>query len=100
MIYLKNMQRNILLFVLINWLQVQTGFTQNPYEVECRDQHEVCKCDMAQPECHFRLEIEELRTFASYTVTQQDDEVKTRGVAGDTYYFSETGFSPALPPPK
>ena len=26
--------------------------------------------------------------------------MKTRGVAGDTYYFSETGFSPALPPPK
>ena len=94
------MKRNVLIFVLINWLQVRSGYSRDPYEVECRDQQEVCKCDMAQPECHFRLEIEELRTFASYTVTQQDDEVKTRGVAGDTYYFSETGFSPALPPPK
>ncbi len=94
------MPRNFLIFVLINWLQVRTGYTQDPYEVECRDQQQVCQCDTAQPECHFRLEIEELRTFASYTVTQQDGEVRTRGVAGDTYSYSETGFNPALPPPK
>ena len=94
------MQRNFVISVLITSLQVRIGYSLDPYEVECREQQEVCNCDTAQPECHFRLEIEELRTFASYTVTQQDDEVKTRGVAGDTYYFSETGFSPALPPPK
>ena len=94
------MQRSFLIFVLVIWLQIQIGFTQDTYKVECHDQQETCECDAAHPECHFRLEIEELRTFATYTVTQQDDEVKTRGVAGDTYYFTETGFSPALPPPK
>ena len=100
MYYWRDIHVKFFIIVLITSLQLRTVYTGDPYEVECHDQQEVCECDTAQPECHFRLEIEELRTFTSYTVTQQDDEEKTRGVAGDIYYFSETGFSPALPPPK
>ena len=68
-------------------------------EVECRDQQAVCECNSTKQICHFQLQIEELRTFASYIVRDNGEEV-TRGVAGDTYYFTNTGFVPALRPPK
>ena len=67
--------------------------------VECRDQQAVCECNSTKQICSFQLQIEELRTFASYIVGDSGKEV-TRGVAGDTYYFTDTGFVPALPPPK
>ena len=68
-------------------------------DVKCRDQQETCECDSTKQICHFRLQIEELQTFASYIVKSNGEE-ETRGVAGDTYYFNNTGFVPALPPPK
>jgi FtsP/CotA-like multicopper oxidase with cupredoxin domain len=69
-------------------------------EVECNDQQANCECDSTKPICHFRLQIEELQTFASYILKNNATEEETRGVAGDTYYFTNTGFAPALPPPK
>ena len=68
-------------------------------EVECRDQQATCECDSTKQICHFQLQIEELQTFASYIV-RGDGEEKTRGVAGDTYYYNSTGFVTALPRPK
>ena len=90
----------ILNTLMVISLKMMIAFTQEPYENGCKDQQETCECDKNQKECHFRLEIEELQTFASYIVTQQDGEVKTRGIAGDTYYLNGNGFNPTIPPPK
>ncbi|MCG8625847.1 MAG: hypothetical protein MJE68_28105 [Proteobacteria bacterium] len=65
-------------------------------EVKCKDQQAACECDSTKKICHFRLQIEELQTFASYILKNNGAEEETRGVAGDTYYFTHTGFVPAL----
>jgi FtsP/CotA-like multicopper oxidase with cupredoxin domain len=78
-------------------LQTGVAYTQESIdEVECRDQQATCECDSTKKTCHFRLEIEELRTFASYIVGS-DGEERTRGIAGDTYYYSSKGFATSLP---
>ena len=64
--YVYTMILNILMVTL---LQLRVAFAQDPYEVEFKDQQETC--------VYFQLEIEELQTFTSYTVTQQDREVQT-----------------------
>ena len=69
-------------------------------EVKCKDQQAACECDSTKKICHFRLQIEELQTFASYILKNNGAEEETRGVAGDTYYFTNTGFVPALSPPR
>ena len=90
----------ILRHVAILWLLTGIAYTKETIdEVECRDQKEACECDSTKDICHFQLKIEELQTFASYIVTSNGQE-ETRGVAGDTYYLTNTGFVPALPPPK
>ena len=87
--------------VLAISLQARMTWAQDPrYDVKCEDQQETCECDQTQPDCNFQLEIEELQTFTSYVVRQQDGEVKARGVVGDTYYFTDTGFNSSLPPPR
>ena len=63
---------------------------------ECREQQETCECERNAKRCEFRLVIEELQTFASYVV--QDDELLTRGIAGSTYYMSPDGLRPSIPP--
>ena len=69
-------------------------------KVKCKDQQAACECDSTKKICNFRLQIEELQTFASYILESNGAEEKTRGVAGDTYYFNNTGFVPALSPPR
>ena len=65
-------------------------------KVKCKDQQATCEYDSTKKICHFRLQIEELQTFASYILKNNGAEEETRGVAGDTYYFTNTGFVPAL----
>ena len=88
--------------IILAAILLQTGIVcaeNSINEVECREQQETCECDGTKQICHFRLQVEELQTFASYIV-RNDGEEETRGVAGDTYYFTNKGFVPALPPPR
>ena len=74
--------------------------SQGPYNVECKDQQAACECNKTLDFCYFRLKVEELQTFTSYTVNREDRELVTRGTAGDTYFLNGTGFIPSLPSPR
>ena len=63
--------------------------------VNCFDQQESCVCNENEAVCEFKLEIEELQTFTSYVVI--DNDLLTRGTPGDTYFLDETGYHPAVP---
>ena len=96
------MASTVCVTVILVALMMQTRLAnadESVDEVVCKDQQPTCECDSTKPICHFQLQIEELQTFASYKI-RDDGEEKTRGIAGDTYYYSSTGFITALPRPK
>ncbi len=63
--------------------------------VPCIDQQEACTCDPTEAECEFQLDIEELQTFSSYVI--RDNDLLSRETPGDTYFLNETGYHPAVP---
>lgn len=64
--------------------------------VDCPDQREACSCRKTATACQFRLDIEELQTFTSYKINS-DGDIVSRGTPGDTYYFTQNGYTPSVP---
>ena len=86
------MWRFILWISILLASKIHGGFSE---VVDCFDQKESCVCNESEAVCEFKLEIEELQTFTSYVVT--DNDLLTRGTPGDTYFLNETGYHPAVP---
>lgn len=89
---------SILAVLILSFLK--TSSSQGPYNVECKDQQEVCYCNETFGVCYFRLKVEELQTFTSYKINEEDGELLTRGISGNTFYLNRTGFTPSLPAPR
>ena len=68
--------------------------------ISCREGKEVCECDRTANACHFTLKIRELQTFTSYKFEDGRPKEDNIGPSGDTYYLTNTGFNPSLPPPR
>lgn len=64
-------------------------------KVDCPDQQEVCECGASETECEFTLTIEELQTFTSYVINNND--LVSRGPPGDVYYLDGSGYNSAKP---
>ena len=79
---------------------LQTALCQGPYNVECELQQESCECNELLDTCYFRLDIEELQTFTSYPINEEDGGRVTGGRPGDNFFLNSTGFIPSLPPPR
>ena len=89
----------------------------SPYlsgEVPCNDDQTYCECKTPDVDevCTFsELRVEELQTFVSYHYKEEKDSItqfmnllrlqtkaSKHDSAGDVYYLSGRGFTPALPP--
>ena len=82
----------LLVTVIIISAMLHTAYCQ---VVPCTHQQEACVCDESNVQCIFQLEIEELQTFTSYRITE-DEEIITRGTPGDTYFLDQSGYNPSL----
>ena len=68
----------------------------NIHEVVCGDQQEICECNPSARCCYFNLTVEELQTFTSYRLNQNDGQIVTRGSPGDVYYLNNMRFQTSL----
>ena len=84
-----------ILFISLVSSLFHEGFSE---VVDCFDQKDFCECNGIAKVCEFKLEIEELQTFTSYKI--RDNDLLTRGTPGDTYYLDATGYHPAVPDDK
>lgn len=84
--------KELILIVVLSLAQLGCALGQT---VDCFDQQEVCECPKKQKVCQFKLEIEELQTFTTYQI--KDNDLLTRGTPGDTYFMNASGYFPAVP---
>ena len=98
---LKQFRMSLFTAVLFVAVYAQFGSSQqsddlNIQTVSCEEQQETCICSKDYDGCDFKLEIEELQTFTSYSTTSDNNEIITRGTPGATYFFGPSGYEASL----
>ncbi len=79
--------QNYFLAVCVLLMLLDFAQSQQRHNVSCGHQQEECVCRSNAKECYFELEVEELQTFTSYMLDQNDGSVVTRGIPGDIYFW-------------